>query len=122
MRHIATGLVGGFFTGLVFGAVAATVSTTGQLSITVFNPPIVSFNPANPQVVCNAAPGTQVAAVTVSGGDGKAITQTLSGDTTDFALTGGNVVVGTNGIAASSCPVPPALTAPQSVTVTATQP
>lgn len=75
------------------------------------------FNPATPTIACNATPGTVVAAVSTTGGDGNAATfATSGGDTTDFVVNGTNVVVGPSGIAASSCGKT------MTVTVTATQP
>jgi len=41
--------------------------------------------------------------LSVTGGDGNPITWSISGDTTDFALSGNNVVVGPNGVAAADC-------------------
>lgn len=79
-------------------------SVTGALSITV-QPPAMALviNPSSATLACNAAAGTVVSALSVSGGDGGAVTYTLAGDTTDFAIAGSNVVVGPNGIAAADC-------------------
>lgn len=81
---------------------AGTVS--GTLSITV-SPPAMALviNPSSATLACNAAAGTAIAALSVTGGDGNAVTYTLAGDTTDFAISGSNVVVGANGIAAADC-------------------
>jgi hypothetical protein len=77
------------------------------------SPLVLSFLP---QIACNAPAGTLVMALQTSGGDGNPITYAIAGDTTDFALSGSNVVVGNNGIAPANCGKPNA------VTVTATQP
>ena len=72
---------------------------------------------AAPSMACNAAPGTFVSAVSVTGGDGNPMTYTASGgDTGDFAISGSNVVVGANGIAAAHCGQT------MNVTVSASQP
>ena len=80
------------------GTVTATVPVTVQQALALV------FNPATPTIACNATPGTVVAAVSTTGGDGNAATfATSGGDTTDFVVNGTNVVVGPSGIAASSC-------------------
>jgi hypothetical protein len=84
---------------------AATITGTGPLVLRFL-----------PQVACTAPPGTLVMAFQTSGGDGNTVTYSLAGDTTDFALSGTNVVVGSSGIAPANCGLPNA------VTVTAAQP
>jgi hypothetical protein len=100
---------------------AASISVKGTLSITVTAPLNITFTPPNPSVACQAAPGTLVTTMSATGGDNTTITWSLAGDTTDFAVSGANLVVGPNGIAASTCPVAPATTNTVNETVTATQ-
>ena len=100
---------------------ATTLSVKGTLTITITAPLTIAFSPPNPSVACLAPPGTVVATMVPSGGDNTTITWALAGDTTDFAISGTNLVVGPNGIAASTCPVAPATTNTVNETVTATQ-
>jgi hypothetical protein len=67
------------------------------------SPLTVTFSPASPTVLCAAAPGTTVSTIGTSGGDGNSITLSISGDTTDFDLSGTNIVVGPNGITTPDC-------------------
>jgi hypothetical protein len=90
-------------------------SATATLSITVQAPLAVVFTPSSPTEACSTAAGAVVSALSVTGGDGKAVTWSISGDTTDFALSGSNLVVGPNGIASADCGKV------NTVTVTATQ-
>ena len=102
-KFISFFLFAGLFALSVVRAEAGTA--TGNLQITVFPPLAIVFNPAAPTVPCNAAAGTVVSALSVTGGDGNAITYSATGgDTTSFAVTGTNVVVGSSGIAAADCP------------------
>jgi hypothetical protein len=109
--------------GLSHGAFAAGISASSNLTITVTGVPIIGFSPNNPTLSCTLAAGTVVSSISVTGGDGGPITLALSGDTTNFALSGtvppANVIVGPNGTA---CPVAPATSITDIVTVTATQP
>lgn len=67
-------------------------------------------------VPCNAPPGTIVAAIRSSGGDGSPVALSLSaGDTADFALSGATIVVAAGGIAPGHCDLL------RTVTITATQ-
>jgi hypothetical protein len=100
---------------------ATTLSVRGTLTITITAPLAITFSPSNPTVACQAPPGTVVATLVPTGGDNTTITWALAGDTTDFAISGVNLVVGPNGIAASTCPVAPATTNTVNETVTATQ-
>jgi len=100
---------------------ATTLSVKGTLTITITAPLTITFSPPNPSVACLAPPGTVVATMVPSGGDNTTITWALAGDTTDFAISGTNLVVGPNGIAASTSPVAPATTNTVNETVTATQ-
>ena len=97
-------------------------SASATLSITIQAPFKITVIPANPSIACNAAPGTPVAALSMTGGDGNPVTYAAGGgDTSDFAVSGSNVVVGPNGIAAANCPAI-GQTSTQTLTVTATQP
>lgn len=121
------GLIVGAVLGVVGFATGATVTTSGQISITIFNPLTISFSPSSPLIPCNAAAGTLVSTATFGAGDGNTIVPSATGDTGDFALgaLSGNSVpieVGPNGINPSHCPVPPALTSIQNLTVSGTQP
>jgi hypothetical protein len=90
-------------------------SATATLSITVQAPLAVVFTPSSPTEACSTAAGTVVSALSVTGGDGNTVTWSISGDTTDFALSGANIVVGPNGITSADCGKI------DTVTVTATQ-
>jgi hypothetical protein len=102
-------------------------NVTATLPITIQAPLVIVFTPPNPTIPCNAAPGTVVAALSVTGGDGNPATYTASsGDTTDFAVApgangGANVAVGSAGIAAANCGT---ATGPkiENVGITASQP
>lgn len=96
---------------------AAQVTTQSVLKLTVtINAPFsISASPAAPQIACNAAAGSTVTTLTANGGDGTAISYSLSGDTSDFAMSGSNIVVGSNGINPSNCG------STQNVTITASQ-
>lgn len=72
-------------------------------TLTVDSDLTIVFTPLNPIVACTAAAGTLVSAVSVTGGDGNAVTLAMSGDTTDFALSGSNIVVAAGGITSSAC-------------------
>jgi hypothetical protein len=100
---------------------AASISVKGTLNITITAPLNITFSPPNPSVACQAPPGTVVTTLVPTGGDNTPITWALAGDTTDFAISGTNLVVGANGIAGSTCPVAPATTSTVNETVTATQ-
>src|SRR5215469_14697660 len=100
---------------------AGSITVRGTLVITITAPIAISFSPATPSVACQAPPGTVVATMSATGGDNTPITWSLAGDTTDFAISGAKLVVGPNGIAASTCPVAPATTTTINETVTATQ-
>ena len=99
---------------------AGSITVRGTLVITITAPIAITFSPATPSVACQAPPGTVVATMSATGGDNTPITWSLAGDTTDFAISGANLVVGPNGIAASTCPVAPATTNTVNETVTAT--
>jgi len=84
------------FTGVTEWSFYGTVNATPQLSLSL-----------SPFVPCSAAPGSEVAVVSSSGGDGNAITLSMAGDVTDFALNAAHppasLLVGPNGIAAANC-------------------
>lgn len=103
-------------------------SGVGTVTIKISPPPppplVVVFTPANPSLTCNAPAGAVVSALSVTGGDGNPVTYTATGgDTTDFAVSGANVVVGPNGITStgSSCATIAAGGTTDTVTVTASQ-
>jgi hypothetical protein len=101
----------------IVGSQAQAGSVTATLPITIQAPLALVFNPAAPLIPCNAAPGTVVSALSLTGGDGNPGTFTASGgDTSDFAASGTNAVVGPNGIAAAHCGQI------NNVTITGTQP
>jgi hypothetical protein len=55
-------------------------------------------------VACDAPPGTVVARLLTSGGDGNPISYKISaGDSADFRLRGDSIVVGYNGISPAHC-------------------
>jgi hypothetical protein len=101
--------------------IATTLSVKGTLTITVTAPLNFTFSPPNPSVACLAPAGTVVTTMVPTGGDNTPISWSLAGDTTDFAISGANLVVGPNGIATSTCPVAPATSNTVNETVTATQ-
>jgi hypothetical protein len=116
MKYLAA--VGVLLIGLISDqALAANASAT--LTVTILSPLAISFNPSSASISCSAPAGTVITAITSSGGDSKSIGVTLTGDTSDFALSTAtlpaNVIVGQNGIAAANCGKS------NSVTVTATQ-
>jgi len=90
-----------------FQAQAASVSAT--LSVIVQAPLAVVFTPATPTIACSTSAGTVVSALSVTGGDGNAVTWSLAGDTTDFALSGSNLVVASGGITSADCAGKPTL-------------
>ena len=96
---------------------AASVSATLSITVQPASAPLtISFSPLNPTEACTVAAGTVVSTVSTSGGDGNPVTLSMTGDTTDFVLSGSNVVVGPNGITLADCGMT------ETVTVTATQP
>ncbi len=120
-RSMFLGFGLGLGLGFIVASIAATTATNLGLSITIFNPLVIAANPTAPMVACNAPPGTPVAALATSGGDGNAITWMPLTGSSDFSQTGANLTVGSNGIAPGHCPVAPALSAAQTVTITASQ-
>jgi hypothetical protein len=97
----------------------ATATVTSQsvlkLTVTINAPFSLSASPSAPQIACNAPAGTTVSTLTANGGDGTAISWSLSGDTGDFVMSGNNLVAGSNGIASGNCG------STQNVTITASQ-
>ena len=101
-RSVILSLVFGL--GLCNGAVANAANTaTGTLSVVIQSPLAIVFTPAAPTISCSTAVGTVVTAISTTGGDGNAVTYTISGDTTDFALSGSNIVVASGGITSADC-------------------
>ncbi len=78
-------------------------SATATLSITVQAPLAIVVTPPSATEACGTAPGTVVTALSITGGNGNPVTWSISGDTTDFALSGSTVVVGPSGIALTDC-------------------
>jgi hypothetical protein len=111
MKHLASLLLVGL---LASPALAGSVTST--LPITVQAPLAIVFTPASPTIPCSAPAGTVVSALSLTGGDGNTPTWGIAGDTTDFALSGANIVVGTNAIASADCGKT------NNVSITATQP
>ena len=86
-------------------APAQPASAAGStVTVTIMPQLSVAFSPALPAIACNAAPGTVVAGMSAVGGDGNPVTIAVTGgDTTDFTLSGSNIVVGPSGIAGYNC-------------------
>ncbi len=84
---------------------AATVS--GTLTIVIAPPALaLVINPSNVGEACEVPAGTVVSQLSISGGDGNPVTFALTPvnkNATDFVISGSNVVVGANGIAAADC-------------------
>ncbi len=116
MIHRASMIAAAALLSAAAGSSALAASTSNTVTITIQAPLEIVFTPSSPTIACAAAAGTVVSAVSTTGGDGNAVTLTMSGDTTDFALSGSNVVVASSGITGSDCGKT------ESVTVTATQP
>ena len=92
----------------LFHVSAQAASVSGTLSITVSPAPLaISVSPSSATEACSVAAGTVVSAINVTGGDGNAITLSMTGDTTDFVLSAttppANVVVGPSGVAMADC-------------------
>lgn len=104
------------FAGPICVTQALAASVSGTLTVVVA-PQVLAMviNPSTVNEACEVAAGTVVSALSTVGGNGNPVTFALAGDTTDFALSGSNVVVGPNGIAAANC------NATQTMTVTASQ-
>ncbi len=94
-------------------------TVTVQLPVTVKQKFTLVVTPPAPTITCETAPGTVVAGITVQGGSGNPVALTISGDTTDFALSAttvpANIVVAAGGIALTDCGVV------NNVTITGTQ-
>ncbi len=82
-------------------------TVTVQLPVTVKQKFTLVVTPPAPTIACETAPGTVVAGITVQGGDGNQVSLSISGDTTDFALSANvapaNIVVATGGIVLADC-------------------
>jgi hypothetical protein len=83
--------------------------------------PLTLFvSPPAPTIICTLPGGAVVAQITTAGGDGNPISLSLTGDTTDFVLSGiappANVLVAPTNISPTVCGDV------VNVTVTATQP
>ena len=74
------------------------------LEVKVYAHLTLAFVPPAVTVSCDAKPGTVIATLVPTGGNGKPITYTITrGDSKDFAISGANVVVATAGITAANC-------------------
>jgi hypothetical protein len=99
---------------------AHAASVSGSMSITV-QPQALALviTPASATIACNAAAGTVVSTLSTIGGDGNAVTYSLTGVSNgDFVIGGaGNaqIIVGASGINTADCGKT------QNVTVTASQ-
>ncbi len=110
------GLAGLALAALLAGTARAGDKISAPLQLKIYPHLTVAVTPTRAVIHCDAAPGTVVAAISHAGGNGQPVSYTLSaGDTADFAIAGGKVVVGPNGLAAGQCGRAP------SVTVTASQ-
>jgi hypothetical protein len=88
-----------------------------ELALAFANPALVALALAfGASVACNAPPGTVVARMLISGGDGKPVSYAITGDTADFRIRGSVVVVGYTGINPTHCG------SNRTITVTANQP
>jgi hypothetical protein len=102
---------------------AVAASVTLDIPITIQAPPKIVLTPPNPTVLCTAAPATVVSGLGLTGGDGNPATYTaIGGDTTDFGVSGTNLVVGPSGIAAANCPQPGQPNNVEIITIQANQP
>ena len=105
------------------GSPAFAGSVTIDIPITIQAPAKIVVTPPAPIVACNAASGSLVAGMSLTGGDGNPATFTaVGGDTTDFAVAGSNLVVGQSGIAAANCPQPGQPNNVEIITIKAEQP
>jgi hypothetical protein len=113
--------------GLTSIGASSAQSASGMLPVIVHGKLAVVFNPTSASITCDSPAGTVLSAVTTTGGNQKPITLTMTGDTTDFALSAtappANVVVASAGITSSgsSCPTVTSAGITDTVTVTATQ-
>jgi len=94
----------------LFHVSAHAASVSGTLSITVSPAPAplaITMSPSSATEACNVAAGMVVSAISVTGGDGKPNTLSMTGDTTDFSLSSAtppaNMVVASGGIAPADC-------------------
>lgn len=103
---------------VIASAQAATVS--GTLTVVIAPPALAMIiNPSNASEACEVPAGTVVSQLSISGGDGNPVTFALTpvnNGATDFVISGSDVVVGVNGIAAADCGETEAFT------ITASQP
>jgi hypothetical protein len=107
---------------IAIGSVAAhAASVTGSFSVFVQQQALaMTMTPASATIACNAAAGTVAATLSTVGGDGNAVTYSLTGASNgDFVIGGaGNaqIIVGASGINTADCGKT------QNITVTASQP
>jgi hypothetical protein len=97
-------------------------SATATAQITIQQPLVISANPPEVTMPCTSPPDTFISALSAAGGNGNPVTyRTTAGDTSDFAMSGADLVVGPNGIDPAHCP-PAGQTNTLDVTVTGSQP
>lgn len=101
--------------GAIWAGLASAASVKQNVAIHIYTPLAIVVTPASPTVPCDAPPGTAVATISYTYGDGDAIDAPTISPTGDFALSGMNIVVGPNGIAATNCGTT------ENVTITADQ-
>jgi hypothetical protein len=103
-----------FLTILALGMATALVGAVAEGSATTVTGPTITFQFATAalsivesvpttNLACPLGAGVIVASLSTLGGDGNAVTFALSGDTTDFAISGSNIVTGTAGVPISKC-------------------
>jgi hypothetical protein len=105
MRKSFAMLGAGLIAGLAFLAagddgLAATTNTT--VTITIASPMKITVVPVAPNIACETPAGTAIAALSLAGGTGSPVAYSVSGSA-DFAVSGSNLVVGSNGIASADC-------------------
>lgn len=106
-------------------AASATIQINIQPSLAV-TVPAGYGNVTQPSTLCNAAAGSPIVRAGTSGGDGNPVSWSLTGgDTTDFVIdSGGLILVAPGGITSNgaSCATIPRTGANVALTITATQP
>jgi hypothetical protein len=104
MKFLALAVVLGFGCLLAGDIATAGGSVSTPFKVTIVRPPLdVTFSPASAKVPCDTKPGTVIATVKTTGGNGNPVKPILSGST-NFVLQGMNVIVAPAGIAAADCP------------------
>ena len=86
----------------VFGGLAFAGTTNTTVTITIASPMKITVVPSAPSIACETPAGTAIAAMSLVGGTGSAVAYSVSGSS-DFAVSGSNLVVGPNAIASADC-------------------